>query len=209
MRLKIHAARRIMTAMKELASILVQVLRQPDPAALVSLQETLLASAPAGRGRSDALATAAGFYDYLLDMQGKLTARQYSELASWLDVAGMGVVAFENVISGQASDMRSLLLSLLAEGAMVVGSRQHIKAWEAEARLPHDRAAWYLREAYWELSERSQPDLPPPERLQRLRSLIAPASAATVSSERIVLLGQLFQLLLLVQVSPYLPPAHA
>ena len=91
----------------------------------------------------------------------------------------------------------------------VAASRQHIKAWDAEAKLPHDRAAWQLREAFWRLSERSQPDLSSDERLARLRSLVAPAAAATVSSERIVLLGRLFQLLLLVQISPLLPAAAA
>ncbi len=195
--------------MNELALVLVEVLRRPTPAALVSLQEALLAAAPAGVGRSESLATAAAFHDYLLDLQSKLSARQFSEVASWLDVAGMGLVAFENVISGQATDLRSLLTSLLAESAMVAASRQHVKAWEAEARLPHDRAAWFLREAYWQLSERTQPHLPAEERLARLRSLVTPAATAAVSSERIVLLGQLFQVLLLVQVSPFVPAAHA
>lgn len=198
-----------MPAMNELASALVEVLRRPTPAALVSLQEALLATAPAGADRSESLATAAAFHDYLLDLQGKLSARQFSEVASWLDVAAMGLIAFENVLSGQATDLRSLLTSLLAEGAMVAASRQHVKAWEAEALLPHDRAAWFLREAYWQLSERTQPDLPADERVARLRSLLRPASATAVSSERIVLLGQLFQMLLLVQVSPYVPAAHA
>ena len=207
--LKFFAARRIMRPMSDLASILTTVLRKPDPAVLVGLQEALLAYLPAGNDRSEALATAAGFYDYLLDMEGKLTARQLSELASWLDVAGMGLVVFESVLDGQAANLTSLLTGLLAESAMVAASRQHIKAWDAEAKLPHDRAAWQLREAFWRLSERSQPDLSSDERLARLRSLVAPAAAATVSSERIVLLGRLFQLLLLVQISPLLPAAAA
>ena len=206
--LKIFDALRIMPPMNELELILVEVLRRPAPAVLVSLQEALLVTAPAGVGRSETLATAAAFYDYLLDLQGKLTARQFSEVASWLDIAGMGLVAFENVISGHATDLRSLLTSLLAESAMVAASRQHIKAWEAEARLPHNRAVWYLREAYWQLSERTQPDLSAAERLDRLRSLLAPANATTVSSERIVLVGQLFQLLLLIQITPFLPASH-
>ncbi|MCB0204768.1 MAG: hypothetical protein KDH89_08115, partial [Anaerolineae bacterium] len=108
--------------MNDLASALATVLRQPDPAALVSLQEALLASVPAGSARSQALATTAGFYDYLLELEGKLTARQLSELATWLDVAAMGLVAFENVISGQATDLSSMLTGLLAESAMVAAS---------------------------------------------------------------------------------------
>ena len=206
--LMIFAARHIMSPMNDLASALATVLRQPDPAALVSLQEALLASVPAGSARSQALATTAGFYDYLLELEGKLTARQLSELATWLDVAAMGLVAFENVISGQATDLSSMLTGLLAESAMVAASRQHVKAWEAEAKIPHDRAAWHLRAAYWRLSEERQPDLPVDQRLARLRSLVEPADATTVSSERIVLLGQLFQLLLLVQISPLLPVAQ-
>lgn len=190
--------------MNELASILAQVMRRADPAALVNLQEALLAAVPAGSGRSEALATTAAFHDYLLDLQGKLTARQFSEVASWLDIASLGLVAFENLLSGEVASLPSLLTGLLAEGAMVAASRQHVKAWEAEARLPHNRAAWYLRDAYWRLSERTQPNLPAAERLARLRAVMTPASAAAVSSSQIVLLGQLFQILLLVQVSPLL-----
>ncbi|MEZ4770582.1 MAG: hypothetical protein R2844_19435 [Caldilineales bacterium] len=198
-----------MPAMIDLPSALTAVLRRPDPAALVGLQEALLASVPAGAVRAEALAAAAAFYDYLLDLEGKLTARQLSDLASWLDVAAMGLVAFENVLSGQATDLSSLLTGLLAEGAMVVASRQHVKAWEAEARIPHDRAAWQLREAFWRLSERTRPGQAAEERLERLRSLVAPAEAATVSSEKILLLGQLFQLLLLIHVSPLLPSSQS
>lgn len=190
--------------MSGLAAALAEVLKRPDPAALVGLQEALLADAPAGAARSEALLTAGEFHSYLLDLRGRLTARQFSELASWLDVAAMGLVAFEGFVAGQSADLVGMATGLLAEGVMVVASRQHIKAWEAEAEAAHDRAAWHLRGAYWRLSEAGQPDLAPAERLRRLRLLVAPAESRAVSSAKILLLGQLFQILLLVQTIPLL-----
>lgn len=198
-----------MTAMSELVVAMLGVLQRPDPAALVSLQEMLLADAVPDAARTEALATAGEFHSYLLDLRGRLSARQYSELATWLDLAAMGLVAFENLNTGKPTDLQRLVTGLLAEGVMVVANRQHIKAWDVEAQAPHDHAAWYLRDAYWRLSESTLPDMPPSERLARLQALVTPAQSVRVSSERIVALGRLFQVLLLIQVSRIQPRAYS
>lgn len=198
-----------MTAMSELIATMLCVLQRPEPAALVSLQEALLAEVAPGAARAEALATAGEFHGYLLDLRGRLSARQYSQLAAWLDVAAMGLVAFENFMADKPTDLKGLITGLLAEGAMVVANRQHIKAWDVEAQTPHDHAAWYLRGAYWRLSESTLPELPSSERLARLRSLVTPAQTVRVSSERIVALGRLFQVLLLIQVSQLRPRAQS
>jgi len=59
------------------------------------------------------------------------------------------------------------------------------------------------------LSESTLPELSSSERLARLRSLVTPAQTVRVSSERIVALGRLFQVLLLIQVSQLAPRAQS
>ena len=136
------------------------VLRQPSPQRWSALQEALLAAL---RPRPSGIAPGAGrhFYRYLVELQTILTARQYSELASWLDITAVGLVAFEEIIRGTASGWRDLLIAMASEGAMVLGSRQYIKAWAVESGPIHEDATWALREALWRLSEETQPDLAP------------------------------------------------
>ncbi len=117
-----------------LAQSLQTVLRQPQPAALVALQEALLMEVAPSPERDSALELVRHFYRYQIDLQTMLTARQYSELASWLDVTAVGLVAFEELIRGTASSLRDLLIATASEGAMVLGSRQYIKSWAVARR---------------------------------------------------------------------------
>ena len=97
-------------AMNNLNDALLAVLRQPGPTALVALQEALLAGAAPSPERDSCLALAGQFHRYLVELQARLTARQYSELASWLDMTAVGLVAFEELIRGTASGWRDLLI---------------------------------------------------------------------------------------------------
>lgn len=186
--------------MNTLAQSLQTVLRQPQPAALVALQEALLADAAPSVQRDHALELARQFYRYQVGLQSKLTARQYSELASWLDITAVGLVAFEAVISGGASSWRELLIGLASEGAMVLGSRQYIKSWAVEVGPIHEEATWSLREALWRLSEETQPDLAPALRLDAVRCTLPANLSQAANSARAVVLGRLFQMLLLIRV---------
>ncbi len=51
--------------------------------------------------RDRALELVRHFYRYQIDLQTMLSARQYSELASWLDVTAVGLVAFEELMRGR------------------------------------------------------------------------------------------------------------
>jgi hypothetical protein len=183
------------------------VLHRPDPAALVALQEAVLVEHAAMPARARVLASAREFFAYLSTLQGKLTAREYSQVASWLDISAVGVVAFEEAIKGQMSGLRDLLIGLAAEGLMVAASRQYVKAWDAEARLVHGEACWFVREALWEMSEDLQPELSPAARQDSIRSLLAPILAdATPPQAKIVLLSRLFQVLLVLFIAQLSPP---
>lgn len=195
--------------MTQVTDALTVVLHRPDPSALVALQEAVLVEHAATPARARVLASAREFFAYLSTLQGKLTAREYSQVASWLDISAVGVVAFEEAIKGQVSGLRDLLIGLAAEGLMVGASRQYVKAWDAEARLVHNESCWFVREALWELSEDLQPELSPAARQASIRSLLAPiVGDETPAQAKIVLLSRLFQSLLLLSIAQLPPPKN-
>lgn len=195
--------------MKRLQDTVASILTQPTPEALVALQGALLALEGQEEAVDEALQAAGHFYSYLSELQSKVTARAYSELASLLDIGAVGAVAVENLIAGEGHDLwRRLLLGGIGEGLMVGASRQYIKGWQVEAGLVHSEAAWYLGEALWRTSRRMQPDLPAEERWQAIERLLAPArDPDTPASALALLLGRIFQVLLLSHLAPLLADA--
>jgi hypothetical protein len=187
------------------------VLNQPTPAALVALQGAVLASDRQGKAVDRALEIAGHFHAYLSELQSKITARNYSELASRLDIGAVGAVALENLISAEQERFwQGLVLGGLAEGLMIAASRQYVKGWEVETGLVHTRAVWHLTEALWHTSAEMQPDLPPEQRWQAIQSLLAPAYTSDVPApDKAVLLGRVFQILLLTHLARLLPTSKA
>lgn len=175
------------------------ILTRPTPEALVSLQGALLALEGQEEAVQPALEVAGHFHRYLRDLQSKVTARDYSELASRLDIGAVGAVALESLICGDGEDLwKRLLLGGVGEGLMVAASRQYIRAWRVEAALVHSEATWYLAEALWRVSQRMQPGLPVQERRQAIENLLAPArDPDTPASAKALLIGRIFQVLLL------------
>lgn len=192
--------------MNPLTQALQPVLRQPQPQALVELQEALLAlTAPsagqAGLMRERALSLAGSFYLYLVQVQSKTTARGYNQLASWLDIGAIGVVALDHLLGDNIEHLVDLLPAVLAESLMVVASRQYVKAWEEEARLIQRQASWHVREALWRLAEDFRPDLAPAQRLLLIRRVLLPLQQEDLSeTAKVLLVGRLYQILLLAYV---------
>jgi hypothetical protein len=191
----------------ELRAAVQPILTQPTPKALVALQSLLLAlesDHPDETRR--ALRLAGAFYTYLSALQSKLSARQFNELASLLDIGAVGSVALESIIVGEKANFwKRLLIGGVGEGLMVAASRQYIRAWDTETSLTHDEAAWGLFEELWRTSSRLQPDLSADERRQAIDRLLSPArDAATPSPERAALLGRVFQILLLTYLATLL-----
>lgn len=195
------AGERYNSAMNMLAQSLEDLLRRPEPAVLVALQEALLAEVAPSVQRDGVLVLAGQFHRYLTELQSKLSARQYSELASWLDIAAVGLVAFEDILRGSAASWRDILIGMASEAAMVVGSRQYVKGWAVELGPIHSEATWFLREALWRLSEETQPDLAAAERLQAIRTALPASLASADHSAQAVVLGRLYQVLLLIRLS--------
>ena len=183
------------------------ILTRPTPEALIALQGALLASDHPAKTVDPALDVAGHFYIYLSDLQSKITARAYSELASWLDIGAVGVVATESVIASEGNKFwQRLVLGGLAEGLMVAASRQYVKGWEVETGLVHVHATWYLSGALWRISSEMQPDLDAARRWQAIQDLLAPARDPDVSTPaKALLLGRIFQMVLLSHLAPLLP----
>jgi len=179
------------------------ILTQPTPQALVVLQGALLAQGRKDKAAAQALVLAGHFFEYLSELQSKITARQYSELASLLDIGAVGAVALENIISSEKENFwRGFILGAIGEGLMVAASRQYVKAWEVETGLVHTHAAWNLTEALWQASSEMQPDLEAEKRWQAINALLAPAYDPDVPApEKAVLLGRVYQMLLITHLA--------
>jgi hypothetical protein len=184
--------------MPTLQDVQQRLLTRPTPAALVELQGVLLSSGRRGEAAERCLELAGEFHAYLCELESKLSAQQYSELASRLDMGAVGLVAIENLAAGDREKLwQRLLLGLLGEGLMVAASRQYIRAWQVETGVVHQKAAWTLAQALWQSSSEMQPDLAPGDRWQAIRALLAPAyDPAVVAPNKALLLGRIFQLLL-------------
>jgi hypothetical protein len=182
------------------------ILIRPTPEALETLQGALLALEGHDETVQQALEVAGHFYRYLSELQSKVTARDYSELASRLDIGAVGAVALENLVFGDGEELwKRLLLGGLGEGMMVAASRQYIRAWQVEAGLVHSEATWYLGEALWRTSRRMQPDLPAKDRRQAIEALLTPArDPDSPASVKALLIGRIFQVLLLSHLDPLL-----
>jgi hypothetical protein len=193
--------------MTSLEDAIQPILKQPTPEALVALQGALLASGRSGDALSDALEFAGHFYRYLCELRGKISAKDYSELASRLDIGAVGAVALENLIASEVTEFwKRLLLGGLGETLMVAASRQYIKAWQVETDVEHACATWCLADSLWRVSAKMQPSLPDEQRWQAIQALLAPARDPRVSgSEKALLLGRVFQLLLLTYLARLFP----
>lgn len=180
-----------------------RIARLPTADDLWRLHGTLLTYAQDQPGIEFVLEVAREFYLYLNELQGKMTARQYNEMASRLDIASVGVLALQDILIEQEHMGKSLLLGGIGEGLMVLASRQYIKAWEQELKSANRNAAWILYDVLWQLSRRYQPDLATSKRQALIEATIAPAMDDDTPFEtRLLLLLRLYQMSLLLLLAP-------
>ncbi|UCC64512.1 MAG: hypothetical protein JSV36_05500 [Anaerolineae bacterium] len=186
-----------------LETTLTQVLTQPMPNVLWGLRADLLALAdqlPPDRrdGVGWTLEIVDQFYRYLAELRSKMTAREYSQLASRMDMGSVGMLAVQDLVSERENLLESLFLGGLSEGLMVLATLQYVKAWEAEMALVHDQALWWLYEGLWCLSCEFRPQVRTDERRKLIDALLMPIrSTETEPTVRVALLVRLFQALLI------------
>ena len=190
--------------------LLRQVLAAPAAGNLLNLQAALL-SVEKGADQEQrlkislALAVLDDFYDYIVELQGKLDAHAFAELASKLDIGAVGGVVLDNIFDAGKHLMRRLVIGGLSETLMVLASRQYVKAYNRDLDSMHRQSAWRVRSHLWRLSAANRPELADETRTALVDALLAPVLEEDNPSElRAILLGRLFQVLLLCYVTAFL-----
>jgi hypothetical protein len=179
-----------------------RVLSAPTTADLRDLRAEMLAAAYPDDSRTWTVVDE--FYRYLDRLATSTTSREYSELASKLDIGAVGGVVVEQLLEHEGPDDLALrfMTGLLSEGLMVAATRQHVKAWEGELSAVYRAAAWYLYGELWRWTQQRNPRLSGAERRVLLDRLFEPVHSADASGfSKAVLLGLLFQVLLAAHVS--------
>ena len=179
------------------------VLTRPAPESLWSLRATLLVladrlplseRAPADRS----LAIAGEFHHYLAELRSKMTAHEFSKLASRMDVGSVGLLALQDLVADREELFKKVFLGGLSEGLMVLAAQQYTKAWRTEISLVNDEALWRLYDGLWEVSRQLRPDLPAETRCDQIEALLAPVRPPEVEpSVKAAVIARLFQVLLI------------
>jgi hypothetical protein len=186
-----------------MSALLNRIASQPTPADLWALRGALLACTHDPPAAQRANEVVREFYLYLSELQSKLDARQYNELASLLDVGAVGMLALQDILLEREDLGKNLLLGGLGEGLMVLASRQYVRAWEQELKLSHRRVAWTLYDALWDLSRQLQPDQAEDRRQALIEAILSPVLDSNTSLEaKALLLLRLFQTVLVALVAP-------
>ncbi len=144
--------------------------------------------------------TLSQFHAFLSELSRSSSAREYSHLASMLDIGGIGAAVSEHLLeSEEAHELaRRLLGAILSEGLLVLATRQHVKAWEEDMAGVYESAAWYLYGELWRWSQQLKPELAPVKRRILIEQALRPArSRKNSGAARAVILARIFQLLIL------------
>jgi len=196
------------------ASLLQRILTKPSCEDLLSLQSVVLsweekAVSPVARERATtALALLEDFHAYLVGLESKLEAHAFAELASKMDMGAVGGVVAENMLGAGEKLLERVLIGGFSEALTVLASRQYVKAFNRELEAFYRQVAWRLRAHLWRFSAARRPQLAPSERSILIDSLFTPLlDKKTPSQAKPVVLGCLFQVLLLGSLSPMLQGA--
>jgi hypothetical protein len=181
-----------------------RVLTAPTAAGLRELRAEMLASGFPRESR--AWVVVEEFHRYLDQVATRTTSREYSELASKLDISAVGGVVLEQLIEHEGPEDLALrfLTGLISEGLMIAATRQHVKAWDKELSAVYSGAAWTLYDEMWRWTQRRTPGLPAAERRALLDRLFGSVEGAG-GLAKAVFLGLLFQILLVGYVSEEVP----
>ena len=193
-------------------TLLQRILKKPSAGDLLSLQSILLAKeekadSPLARDQSAAaLALLEDFYCYLVGLESKLEAHRFAELASKMDMGAVGGVVAENMLGAGEKLLERVLIGGFSEALTVLASRQYIKAFNRELEAFYQQVAWRLRTHLWRFSAARRSELSPSERAALIGALFAPIlDNKTPGEAKAIVLGYLFQVLLLGSLSSILP----
>jgi len=183
------------------------ILTAPSAEAVWRLRGDLLASGTPPDGRL--LAILGSFHDYLDRLATGMSSRDYSQLASKLDISAISGVILERLaeVSGSPKLGLNLVAGAISEGLMALATRQHVKAWEGELAAVHRAAAWVLFDELWRWSAERNPEIEGPQRRELLDRLLAPAlDKDQPGLLRAALICRLFQILIAAEIGAAVRP---
>lgn len=73
-----------------------------------------------------ALDAVGGFHQFAAEVKGFVLSRDFSNTASLYDVASVGILAVENVLTAERKNLFRILMSGLSEGLAFAASRQYV-----------------------------------------------------------------------------------
>ena len=188
-----------------LATTLTALMQEPTPAGLRRLRGDLYAAGmPGDAPLRPVLDQAYHFFNQLL---ATTSAKEYSHFASLLDIGALGIVVVQNIADAQETEgfWGKLVSGALSESLLIIASRQYVKAVEEELRAVYQAAAWDLFDELWQVSALMQPELPAGQRRNMLDQLLAPLHDPDMpGTAKALLIGRMYQLLLLIYLQPYL-----
>lgn len=185
-----------------LESDLALVLTRPSAESLWDLRAGLLQRAdrlaPGERGAADvSLAVIDRFHQYLADLQSKMSAHEYSQIASRMDIGSVGLLALQDLLSSRDQLFKTLFLGGLSEGLMLLATFQYAKAWQTEVTRVNDEALWWLFAGFWQVSRQLRPDAPADTRRAQIDALLGPVRSPDVEpAVKAAILARMFQILL-------------
>lgn len=192
-----------------LAATLARVLTSPSADDLWNLRAGLLEAGV--HEEAEVWGVIGEFHAFLDRLATGTSSRDFSELASRMDVSAVSGVLLEQLL--EKHDARELavrvLSGVLSEGLMVLATRQHVRAWQGELAAVFRGAAWYLYGAMWRWTEGLRPEVDAGDRRRLLDRLFAPLlEPGSPEAVRAVLVGRLFQILLVAHLAAALRTPH-
>src|SRR6266508_3189495 len=138
-----------------------EALTSHDPAALLRLRgELQIVSRWLDIERTDDLRRTAAsaldavteFYEFDLEIGGFSASTKAAESASFYDLASIGILATENVLTAEKKSLLRFLMSGLAEGLTFLGSRQYVAGSEAVLQAAYRTRSLAVHDALWSLA---------------------------------------------------------
>ena len=160
------------------------------------------------RAAEKALDALSRFYSFGVEIGGFERSSKSANQASLFDLASVGVLGIENILTAENRSLMRYLMSGLSEGLMFLASRQYVAGSEAVLEGTYKSNALSVRDALWSLAQdfRSTEDL---ASIREARNSIDDLFARLGSPEielhaKVALLHQLYALVAIVRCAQLL-----
>ena len=152
---------------------------------------------------SKALDAVSAFYAFGAEVGGFQRSSKTANQASMFDLASVGVLGIENILTAENRSLMRYMMSGLSEGLMFLASRQYVAGSEAVLEGTYKSNALAVRDGLWALAKdfRSTEDLAAiREARDTIDALFAKLDAPGVPlHNRVALLHQLYGLIAIVR----------